>query len=154
MSERIGERHASACRYRNTDLGGLTPTARQVTSVVTALTAQENGHRYDTGAARGRINLNQKGERGEERGGEDQMSGAGATPLCFQFVNVMATIVRGRNPPSRSKACSGHSARSGVHWTCASHASRKIWPQKQCRSPPLKLNGDERQARLACWTHG
>ena len=32
--------------------------------------AHENGHRHDTGAARGRINLNLWGERGEA-GGED-----------------------------------------------------------------------------------
>jgi hypothetical protein len=126
MSERIGERHASACRYMNAELGGLTPTARQVTSVITALTAQENGHRYDTGAARGRINLNKKGERGEERGGEDQMNAAGETPLLFQFVNAMATIVRGRNQPSRSKASTARFVKCFVRWSCGLLASRMI----------------------------
>lgn len=49
------------------------------TALPKKLTAQENGHRYDTGAARGRINLNKTGERGEERGGEDEMTAAGET---------------------------------------------------------------------------
>lgn len=51
----------------------------------TEKSAQENGHRHDTGAARGRINLNKKGGRGEERGGEEQRNAAGETALGFRL---------------------------------------------------------------------
>ncbi len=86
MSERIGERHASACRYKNEEPEGSRRSARRTHfQPREALSAQENGHRYDTGAARGRIESEPERRERRGEGGEDQVSTAVETVRCFMW---------------------------------------------------------------------
>ena len=128
----------SSQRKRIEQSGGKTEPCGLAEKHSTAQGAQENGHRHDTGAARGRISRTQRGEERGEKGGRASYRTGRAPARSIQFKTSATITARhpsqthtAQGPYWQSEHCQGRDGWHASHRNCRQPANHRNWNESQ-----------------------